>query len=57
MLTLRDNLILGLGRDIRLEKDRDIFRGVNQFALSVKASVTFEEIGAVVKAINVSDLI
>lgn len=57
MLTLRDNLILGLGRDIRLEKDRDIFRGVNQFALSVKASVTFEEIDAVVKAINVSDLI
>jgi hypothetical protein len=57
MLTLRDNLILGLGRDIRLEKDRDIFRGVNQFALSVKASVTFEEISAVVKAVNVSDLI
>lgn len=57
MLTLRDNLILGLGRDIRLEKDRDIFRGVNQFALSVKASVTFEEISAVVKAVNVSDVI
>lgn len=57
MLTLRDNLILGLGRDIRLEKDRDIFRGVNQFALSVKASVTYEEISAVVKAVNVSDLI
>lgn len=53
MLTPMDNMIIGIGRDIRIEKDRDIFKTVNQYAITVKAAVEFEEITAVVKAINV----
>jgi hypothetical protein len=55
MLTMLNNLIVGIGRDVRIERDRDIYRGVNQFALSVKAAVEIEEVTAVVKADNVSD--
>lgn len=57
LLTHEANMIVGLGRDVRLEKDRDIFRGVNQYALSVKAAVQFEELTAVVKASNLADSI
>lgn len=53
LLTPMDNLIIAIGRDIRLERDRDIFRGVNQFALTVKVYPAIEELTAVVKAINV----
>ena len=53
LLVPKSNIIIGIGRDIRIEKDRDIFKGVNQFAVTVKAAVEFEEITAVVKVINV----
>lgn len=55
LLTHESNLIIGMGRDIRLEKDRDIYRGVNQYAMTVKAAVEFEEDAAVVKAYNIDD--
>jgi len=53
LLTAFSNLIVAIGRDIRIEKDRDIFKRVNQYAITAKVDVKFEEIDAVVKAINV----
>jgi len=53
ILTHMNNFIVGIGRDIRIEKDRDIFKGVNQYAITTKVSVNFEEKTAIVKAINV----
>lgn len=53
ILTHMDNFIVGIGRDIRIEKDRDIFKGVNQYAISAKVSVQFEEADAVVKVKNI----
>jgi len=48
-----NNFIIGIGRDIRIEKDRDIFKGVNQYAITAKVSVNFEEDSAIVKIRNV----
>jgi hypothetical protein len=55
LLTTASNLIIGIGRDIRIESDRDIFRTVNQYATTVKMAVQLEEVTAIVKAKNVSD--
>ena len=55
LLTRKDNLILGIGRDIRMETDREIFRSVNQYATTVKVAVQIEELTAVVKGFNISD--
>lgn len=53
VLTHVDNLILAIGRDIRIEKDRDIFATANQYAITVKADLKFENVEAVVKAKNI----
>lgn len=53
LLTHMNNFIVGIGRDIRIEKDRDIYKGVNQYAITCKAAVEFEEITAIVKGKNV----
>lgn len=55
LLTTRNNLIMGIGRDIRMEKDRDIFRSVDQFATTVKFACEIEELTAIVKAKNIAD--
>ena len=47
------NLILAIGRDIRVETDRDIFKGVNQFAITTKVDAKIEELTATVKGINI----
>lgn len=47
------NLILAIGRDVRIETDRDIYKGVNQFAITTKVSVQVEEVTATVKGINI----
>lgn len=47
------NLILGIGRDVRIESDRDIYKSVNQFAITSKITVQVEEVTAVVKGINI----
>lgn len=57
ILTHDWNWIIGIGRDIRMEKDRDIFRGVNQYAMTVKADTLFEETEAVVKLINIGNAV
>jgi hypothetical protein len=52
ILTHQSNFVVGIGRDIRIEKDRDIFKGVNQYAITAKVSVQFEELTAIVKVRN-----
>lgn len=47
------NLVLAIGRDIRIESDRDIFKGVNQFAITTKVDAEIEEVTATVKGINI----
>lgn len=53
ILTQQNNFIVGIGRDIRIEKDRDIFKGVNQYAITLKVAIEFEEDSAISKIINV----
>lgn len=57
ILTATSNLLLGISRDIRMERARDIFRSVNQYATTVKFSVNVEETDAMVKVVNISDTI
>jgi hypothetical protein len=54
LLTHKMNFILGIGRDIRIEKDREIFKGVNQYAITCKVAVQFEEVDAIVKGNNIA---
>jgi hypothetical protein len=49
ILTHQNNYIVGIGRDVRIERDRDIFKGVNQYAITAKVAVEFEEATAIVK--------
>jgi len=53
ILTHMNNFIVGIGRDIRIEKDRDIYKGVNQYAITAKVAVQLEELSAVVKVRNI----
>lgn len=53
LLTHQQNFIVAIGRDIRIEKDRDIYKGVNQYAVTAKVAVAFEEATAIVKGRNV----
>jgi len=53
LLTNYSNLILGIGRDIRIERARDIFKSTNQYAITTKIDVQIEEVTAMVKGINV----
>lgn len=53
ILTHKNNFILGIGRDIRIEKDRDIYKGVNQYAITTKLAPQFEELSAIVKVRNI----
>ncbi|HUX16500.1 MAG TPA: hypothetical protein VMW52_08500 [Phycisphaerae bacterium] len=55
LLTVRDNMIIGIGREITMERDREIFRRMNQFATTVKADVQFEELTALVLGTNIND--
>lgn len=53
ILTHMNNFIVGIGRDVRIEKDRDIYKGVNQYAITMKADVQYEELTAIVKGKNI----
>lgn len=52
-LTEYRNLILGIGRDIRMERDRNIFASTTEFAITTRVAVEIEETDAVVLGINV----
>lgn len=47
------NLILAIGRDMTMKRAEDIFKRVNQFALTTKIDVEIEEVTALVKGINI----
>jgi hypothetical protein len=53
LLTHQNNFVVGIGRDVRIEKDRDIYKGVNQYAITSKVDVQFEELSAIVKVRNI----
>jgi len=53
MLTHPNNFIVAIGRDIRMERDRDIYKRVNQYVITMKVDVKFEETDALVKGVNV----
>ena len=53
LLTNYANLVLGIGRDIRIERARDIFRTMTQYAITTKIDVEIEEVTALCKGINV----
>lgn len=53
LLTDYQNLIMAIGREIRIERDRDIYAGTNQFAITTKLDVNVEETDAIVKGINI----
>lgn len=53
ILTHMNNFVIGIGRDLRIEKDRDIFKGVNQYAITAKVAVQVEELTALVKVRNI----
>ena len=52
-LTEYRNLVLGIGRDIRVERDRNIFSSVSEFAMTARVAVQIEETDAVVLGINI----
>jgi HK97 family phage major capsid protein len=52
-LTPRDNLVFGIHREIRIDKDKDVLRGVNIYAITTRVAVAFENEDAVVVAVNV----
>jgi hypothetical protein len=52
-LTPASNLIFGVHRDVRVEKDKDILRGVSIYAITTRIAVTLEDADAVVMAVNV----
>jgi hypothetical protein len=54
ILTLRKNLITGIHRSMTLEKDKNIFARVRQYAFTSRVDATFEEVDAVCIAEQVS---
>ena len=52
-LTEYRNLVLGIGRDIRMERDRNIFASTTEFAITTRVAVDIEETDAVVLGLNV----
>jgi hypothetical protein len=53
LLTHMSNFIVGIGRDIKIEKDRDIYKGVWSYMVTAKVAVQFEEADALVKGVNI----
>jgi HK97 family phage major capsid protein len=53
-LTPRDNLVFGIHREIRIDKDKDVLRGVNIYAITTRVAVEFENDDAVVVVTNLS---
>jgi hypothetical protein len=54
ILTNPQNLIVCIGRDVRIEKDRNIFKSVNEFAITAKVWAEVEETDALVMIKNVA---
>lgn len=54
ILTPPSNLIICIGREIRVERQRNIYRGTWEYAVSSKIFCTFEETDAVVVVKNIA---
>lgn len=54
LLTPPSNLLICLGRDVKVESQRNIFRGTTEYAVSAKVFCTFEETDAVVVVKNIA---
>lgn len=52
ILTPRENLVFGVHRQVRIEKDKDILRGVNIYTITTRVAVALEETDAIVVAVN-----
>lgn len=55
ILTNPDNIILAIGLDITIEKDRSIYRRVNEYAITMAIDMQFENLDAVVLVKNLQD--
>jgi hypothetical protein len=55
ILTNPDNIILALGLDVTIEKARNIFRTVDEYAISMAIDIKFENLDAVVLVKNLAD--
>jgi len=53
-LTARQNLVFGIHRDVRIDKDKDILRGVNIYTITTRVAVELEEDDAIVLAVNIA---
>jgi len=53
ILTHMDNFIIGIGRDLTLEKDRNIYKRGNEYCMHAKVSCQVEEVTALVKGTNI----
>jgi len=51
--THQDNFLVGIGKDVRIETDRDIFKSVLQYALTAKVACEFEEADAISFGYNI----
>ena len=51
-LTPRENLVFGIHREVRVDKDKDILRGVNIYAITTRIAVEFEDADSVVLVVN-----
>jgi hypothetical protein len=54
LLTEGRNLLLGIGRDITIKRDEDIYKDVRQWAMTVRVAVNVEEVTACVLAKNIA---
>lgn len=54
LLTMKQNLILAIGRDMRMETARNIVKGTDEFVLSTRMDFQIEELDAVVLMQNVA---
>jgi hypothetical protein len=52
IITHKDNIILGVSRDIRIERARSIHRRVDEFVITMKVGFALEEPDALVKISN-----
>jgi hypothetical protein len=53
LLTALNNLIVAIAREVTIEKDRDIYRAVNQYAIRATIGCGIEESTALVKVKNI----
>jgi len=56
ILTLRKNLITGIHRQMSLERDKNIFARMRQYAFTSRVDCTYEEVDAVCLAENISSI-